>query len=134
MSPSRTKDAHRIAAFAMALSSFLTGCSDIYLARRDTISPGGGDAVAANAVEQMNDPWPRESFNKNLTFNGQRMQRAVGCYRLDKVTPPVDINPSSDVAALAPPPPPAACDNKMLLDDAQSANGGSTGSSISSNK
>jgi hypothetical protein len=134
MSPPRTKSAHRTALLALALGSLLTGCSDIYLARRDTISPGGGDAVAANMVEQMNDPWPRNSQNKNLTFNGQRMQRAVGCYRLDKVTPPVDINPSSDMAAIAPPPPPAACDNKMLQDDAQSAGGVSAGSISSSNK
>jgi hypothetical protein len=118
----------------MALGSLLAGCSDIYLERRETISLGAGDAVSANAVEQMNDPWPRNSSNRNLTFNGQRMERAVGCYRLDKVTQPVDINPSSDIAAAIVPPPPAACDNKMLLDDTQPAAGASPGSLNPANK
>src|ERR1700732_3955473 len=100
MSPSRTKGVPRRLVFALTLSSLLAGCSDIYLDRRETIALGAGDAVAANAAEQTNDPWPRNSFNRHLTFNGQRMQRAVGCYRLDKVTQPVDINPSSDVQAV----------------------------------
>jgi hypothetical protein len=134
MSPSRTKGVPRTLVFALTLSSLLAGCSDIYLDRRETIALGAGDAVAANAAEQTNDPWPRNSFNRHLTFNGQRMQRAVGCYRLDKVTQPVDINPSSDVEAVIAPPPPAVCDNKMLLDDAQSTAGPSAGGLAPANK
>jgi hypothetical protein len=96
--------ARRGIAAALLFGGLLAGCSDVYFDRRDTIALGGGDAVAANQVEQMVDPWPRSSANKNLTFNGERMQRAVQCYRIDKVTPPVDLDPSTDSA----PPPPAA--------------------------
>jgi hypothetical protein len=96
--------ARRGVAAAALFGMLLAGCSDVYFDRRDTIALGGGDAVAANQVEQMVDPWPRDSNNKNLTFNGERMQRAVQCYRIDKVTPPVDLDPSTDSAA----PPPSA--------------------------
>jgi hypothetical protein len=58
--------------------------------------------VAANEVEQMVDPWPHNVNNKNLTFNGERAQRAVQCYRVDKVTQPVDLDPSTDSSAPAP--------------------------------
>jgi hypothetical protein len=133
MFPPRTKGVHRTFAFALALGSLLAGCSDIYLDRRETISSGAGDAVAANAIEQTNDPWPRNSSNRHLTFNGQRMERAVGCYRIDKVTPPVDINPSTDALVGITPPPAAVCDNKMLLDDAQSAGGTSSGGTSGGN-
>ena len=53
-------------------------------------------------VEQMVDPWPAHSNNNNLAFNGERMQRAVECYRKDKVTQPADLDPST---ALGSPPP-----------------------------
>jgi hypothetical protein len=96
--------ARRGVAAAALFGMLLAGCSDVYFDRRDTIALGGGDAVAANQVEQMVDPWPPNSNNKNLTFNGERMQRAVQCYRIDKVTPPVDLDPSTDSAA----PPPSA--------------------------
>src|SRR5580704_17712341 len=96
--------ARRGIAAALLFGMLLAGCSDVYFDRRDTIALGGGDAVAANQVEQMVDPWPPNSNNKNLTFNGERMQRAVQCYRIDKVTPPVDLDPSTDSAA----PPPSA--------------------------
>jgi len=75
---------------AALLGALLGGCSDIYYDRRDTIALSGGDAVAANAVEQMIDPWPPFSNNPNLAFNGQRMQSAIERYRTNQVTPPVD--------------------------------------------
>jgi hypothetical protein len=89
-------------ATALLFGALLGGCSDIYFDRRDSVVLGGGDSVLANQVEQMVDPWPRYSNNKNLTFNGERMQRAVECYRIDKVTPPVDLDPSATNAPAAP--------------------------------
>jgi|GEM_PF-1258725 hypothetical protein len=110
MSPSRTERGHRVLAIAAMLAWLLGGCSDLYFDRRESIALGAGDAVAANAAEQTIDPWPASSQNNNLRFNGQRMQRAVECYRNNKVTPPVDIDPSNDTsAALVPPPPPPTC-------------------------
>ena len=59
-----------------------------YLDRRETISLGGGDAIAANKVTQIVDPWPAYSGNKNIAFNGQKMQTAVERYRTGKVIQP----------------------------------------------
>jgi|HubBroStandDraft_6_1064221.scaffolds.fasta_scaffold34244_2 hypothetical protein len=93
MCPSKTRPMGRLIAAAVAtaaIGSMLGGCSDLYTDRRDTIALAGGDAVAANQVKQMNDPWPPHSGNTSVAFNGQRMQSAVERYRTNNVTPPVD--------------------------------------------
>jgi hypothetical protein len=82
-------------AAAIGLGALVGGCSDIYYDRRETIALGAGDALATNQVEQMVDPWPRYSANKNLAFNGQRMQAAVERYRNNRVIPPVNATTSS---------------------------------------
>lgn len=122
MSRPRINRAPRAVAGAVLFGAMLAGCSDpgLYFDRRDTIALGGGDSVAANEVQQMVDPWPRYSNNRNLTFNGERMQRAVQCYRIDKVTPPVELDPSTETAA----PPPSAgamCAGQMTNGSAQPA-------------
>jgi hypothetical protein len=76
---------------AAAIGSMLGGCSDLYTDRRDTVSLSGGDAVAANRVAQMVDPWPPHSGNTNIAFNGERMQRTVECYRDDNVIPSTTV-------------------------------------------
>jgi len=93
--------AGRMVIAAVLLGTLVTGCSDpgLYLDRRDTIALGGGDSVEGNQIAQMVDPWPAHVNNKNLTFNGERMQRAIECYRIDKVTPPVDLDPSTQTSA-----------------------------------
>jgi hypothetical protein len=116
----------RTIAATVLLGALLAGCSDIYYDRRETVAFGAGDAVAANEVEQMVDPWPPYSNNKNLTFNGERMQRAIECYRVDKVTQPVDLDPSTDSNA-PPPPPGAACAGRMSSGSAQPAAGTAIG-------
>jgi hypothetical protein len=80
----------RTLAISTMLAAALAGCSDLYYARRDTLVLSAGDSVAANAAEQMYDPWPPYSGNPNIAFNGQKMQTAVERYRNDKVTPPTD--------------------------------------------
>jgi hypothetical protein len=96
MSRPRINGAGRAVAAAVALGALLAGCSDIYYDRRETVSLGAGDAIASNGVEQMVDPWPAHSNNRNLAFNGERMQRAVECYRKNRVTQPVDLDPAND--------------------------------------
>jgi hypothetical protein len=112
--------ARRAVAATVLLGALLGGCSDVYFDRRETIALGAGDAVAANQVEQMVDPWPPYSSNKNLTFNGERMQRAVECYRIDKVTQPVDLDPSTDAAL---PRSTGLCAGQMQQGSAQAAAG-----------
>jgi hypothetical protein len=70
-----------------AVVMLLAGCSE-YLDRREAISLNAGDAVATDRVTMMVDPWPRASADKNIAFNGERMQKAVARYRTNKVTSP----------------------------------------------
>jgi hypothetical protein len=85
----RTKNPARAIVVALTLAATLAGCSDIYMDRRDSIVLGAGDAVAANQMAQMYDPWPPRSNNVNYAANGQRMQSAVERYRTNTVTQPV---------------------------------------------
>jgi hypothetical protein len=80
-------------ATAATLAVLLAGCSE-YLDRRETVAFHGGDALATNKVVQMVDPWPRASANRNIAFDGQRMQAAVERYRTNRVIAPVGIGTS----------------------------------------
>lgn len=119
MSRPRIKSAARAIAAAVAFGVLLGACSDIYYDRRETIALGADDAVAANMAEQTVDPWPAHSNDNNLAFNGERMQRAVECYRIDKVSPPADLNPSSD--STQPQPVGTTCEGKMSAGSLQPA-------------
>jgi len=72
----------------------LGGCSE-YLDRRETIAKSGGNAVATNVVTHMVDPWPRASANRNIAFNGARIESAFERYRNNKVITPRGIGTSS---------------------------------------
>ena len=107
MCRSRTDGPRRAAraiAAAVGLSLALAGCAefyaphegDSYLDRRDTLALSGGDAVAGNTITQMVDPWPPYSGDRNIGFNGQKMQTAVDRYRTGKVIQPVDPEEATD--------------------------------------
>jgi hypothetical protein len=89
MSRSRT-DAARPLAVAAVLAATLAGCSsaDLYLDRRETMHLSAGDAIAANKVTHMVDPWPPASANKNIVFNGDKMQSAAERYRTGRIIQP----------------------------------------------
>ncbi|MGA7974983.1 MAG: hypothetical protein WCA36_19485 [Pseudolabrys sp.] len=75
---------------ALGLTVVLTllgGCSQ-YVARQEGITANAGDAMAADRVTMMVDPWPPASADKNIAFNGERMQSAIARYRTNKVIPP----------------------------------------------
>jgi hypothetical protein len=82
-------------ATVLALSALAGGCSSIYWDRRETVSLGANDAVEGNKVVHMVDPWPRSSANRNIAFNGERVQGAYERYRHDRVTTPVNVTTSS---------------------------------------
>jgi len=106
MSRPRINTARLIAhgAAAVTLGLCLAGCSEMssysetskvkYLDRTDSIALGAGDAIAANKVAEVVDPWPAASGNKNIAFNGDKMQAAVQRYRTGKVIQPVDAETS----------------------------------------
>jgi hypothetical protein len=112
------------AALAVVLiGSWLAACSqpDLYLDRRETVGQSSGDAIAANAVTQMVDPWPANAGNKNIAFNGQKMQSAIERYRTNRVIPPVDPT-TSDVIV-----PPAAAATPVVSVTQNSNPGSSPG-------
>ena len=87
-----------LALFGIAvLGMALGGCSsaDLYLDRRETVALHAGDAQARNAGTQMIDPWPRHSGQRNIAFNGEKMQTAQERYRTGRIIPPVNATTSS---------------------------------------
>ena len=82
-------------AAAALLSIALSGCSDIYLDRRDTISLVSGEAMAANQVAQTIDPWSPASAKKNFAYNGEKAATASERYRTGRVIQPAHTTTSS---------------------------------------
>ena len=70
---------------ALAATTLLGACTDMYLDRRDSVSFAAGDAVAANKVAHMVDPWPVRAGDRNIPHDGERMAAAAERYRTDKV-------------------------------------------------
>jgi len=85
----------RVIVPAVALGVLLSGCSSVYYDRIETVALYADDSVATNRIVQTVDPWPPLSSNKNIAFNGDKMQSAVERYRTNKVTPPVNSTTSS---------------------------------------
>jgi hypothetical protein len=81
----------------------LAGCSDLYFDRRESIQLSAGDDLYSNQVTHMVDPWPVQSANRNIAFDGQKIQSAVERYRTNKVIPPVNSTTSSSGYAQAAP-------------------------------
>lgn len=95
-SRSATRRAAILALFGLAVTGLaLTGCSDIYTDRRETVALHSGDAMAANRVTHTIDPWSPASANRNIAFNGEKMQSAQERYRTNRVIPPVNATTSS---------------------------------------
>jgi len=84
-----------LAIAACLLGTALAGCSDLYLERRETVSPLSGESLAANRVVQTIDPWSRASANHNIAYSGEKMQTASERYRTGRVIPPVNATTSS---------------------------------------
>ena len=96
-SQSRTKAAVVTSTGVALLGLTLSACSsaDLYLDRCETVALHAGDAQASNAVTQMIDPWPRHSGQRNIAFNGEKMQTAQERYRTGRIIPPVNATTSS---------------------------------------
>jgi hypothetical protein len=78
------------------LGGALAGCStDIYRDRRETVALGADDAVAANKVVHMIDPWPAASGNNHIPGEGHVVAAAIERYRTGKVIKPIGTSTSS---------------------------------------
>lgn len=80
---------------ALLAIAVLTGCSDLYFDRRDMVALSAGDALATDKMTHMVDPWPRASANRNIAYDGEKMQSAAQRYRTNRVIPPVNATTSS---------------------------------------
>jgi hypothetical protein len=82
-------------AAALTLGTVLSGCSDLYFDRRDTVAFGANNAVATDIALQTIDPWPPASANKSFTTNGPRAAGAIERYRTGKIIQPEGSSTSS---------------------------------------
>ena len=90
----------RGAVLTVALLS-LAGCSE-YLVRRDAISPFGGDTVEGDKLVQMVDPWPRASADRDIIYNGVKMESAIDRYKTGRVIAPNGTGTSASYAPASP--------------------------------
>ena len=67
-------------AYICGALTLLTGCND-YFDHDDRLSPYSGEAIAANRVAQMVDPWPAEAANPRINTDGPRMLHAMDHYK-----------------------------------------------------
>jgi hypothetical protein len=84
------------AALIAAPVLLLQGCyEDDYLARRDTITLGAGDANATNAATHTIDPWPAHAKNTDINMDGKRAEIAASRYQQNKSIPPRGLTTSA---------------------------------------
>lgn len=65
-----------LAACAVA-ALLLGGCAQQYLARSDRIMPTAGDAVQANIVTHVIDPWPQASRSAAIVIPAGRLPKTT---------------------------------------------------------
>ena len=68
---------------------------DEYLARRDSITPGVGNAPAHNRAVHTINPWPRYVGNDRINIDGRRIQLGMRRYQANKSIPPRGVATSS---------------------------------------
>jgi hypothetical protein len=90
-------------AVAAAAALGLAAC-DKYVDRRDQITFGSGDAVAANKAAQIIDPWPQASRNITHGMRGEQAEAALAKLRKresgeDAAPPPATLQLSPAPAA-----------------------------------
>ena len=93
--PMRPGARSKIVAGAVLLASLLTGCSDIYYDRRETVSFAAGDSLASAQAVQVVDPWPPAAYNRNIAYNGPRVAGAIERYRTGRIIEPKGTGTSS---------------------------------------
>ncbi len=100
------------AAITLSLAAsliMLTGCraENRYLARRDTITLGAGEAVARNNAIQVINPWPKHSQNPYFNTDGKRMMVGIERYQANESLEPEGSDTTERFKDEQGPPPPA---------------------------
>src|SRR5215831_18272006 len=94
-----TNNAHLVTRLALVLllagAGGASASDDEYLARRDSITPGAGNAVAHNRAVHTIDPWPRHVGNDRINVDGRRIQLGMRRYQANKSIPPRGVSTSS---------------------------------------
>jgi hypothetical protein len=91
-----------LAAAAVA-ALLLAGCEhDRYVDRRDQVTFGSGDAVAANKAMHIIDPWPRAARTVDHGMSGEAAEAALE--KLRKRTRGLDAPPPPATLTLTPAP------------------------------
>lgn len=82
-----------LAGISLPLFAGLAACFDEeHYTRRDFVTGGAGNAVAANQAIQTIDPWPKEAKNTDIQVDGKRLGTAVVRYQQNKSLPPRGLN------------------------------------------
>jgi hypothetical protein len=89
------RSATRTIVAVAVLAVTLGGCSEYYFDRRDTVALYSGEAMAANRVTHMIDPWPAASGQRNIAYSGEKAATAAERYRTGRIIPPVNATTSS---------------------------------------
>jgi hypothetical protein len=58
----------------------LSGCSNQYFERKDSVTFSAGDAVAWNNAQMIADPAPRRAYDRNIVTPGETAARAGANY------------------------------------------------------
>jgi hypothetical protein len=95
-----TNNARVVMRMAMALlllagAGRASASDDEYLARRDSITPGVGNAPAHNRAVHTINPWPRYVGNDRINIDGRRIQLGMRRYQANKSIPPRGVSTSS---------------------------------------
>src|SRR5258708_38528030 len=73
---------------ALAATTMLGACTDMYLDHRETVSFEAGQSSPANKAIQTIDPWPAYAEHQDIAYNGEPAAAAAERYPTQKVTPP----------------------------------------------
>lgn len=77
------------------------GCGRQYMDRSDRIEPTAGDAVQANIVTHVIDPWPQVSRSPWMSIPAGRLPKTMTREREAPATPPPEtslVSPSAGAA------------------------------------
>ena len=95
----------------LTLSACGTQYWNQYAERKDTIAWSAGDAVASNSAVQVPTPWPRNSNNPNIAFDGKKSAARLRTTGMGQTNPyqnmmaHTGLNSRTRIRAAARPPP-----------------------------